>query len=134
MAPPDVVKREIFAHMADIRAERRRVNKMSQECASKSGWSFQYDDKCGSSYLHLPAQVRESAATQNRYHYRFGLQGNLVPGVLLQYSLVPPCLRTGKLLIPTPWVTLTVFACTYIVNLCCVCVTRLPEVCMHASC
>lgn len=95
MASPEVVKAEIFAHMAEMRAERKLAMRMAQECASKSGWAFQYDDKCGSSYLHLPAQIRETPTTLGRYRYRFGLQGNLIPGALLQYSLVPPCLHTG---------------------------------------
>lgn len=95
MPPPEVVKSEIFSHMAEVRAERKLAMKMAQECAARSDWAFQYDDKCGSNYLHLPAQVRETAATQGRYQYRFGLQGNLIPGDLLQYSLVPPCLNTG---------------------------------------
>lgn len=101
MASPSAIKEEIFAHMAEVRAERKRATKMAQDCASKSGWAFQYDDKCGSQYLHLPVQVRETAATQGRYHYRFGLQGNLIPGTLLQYSLVPPCLKTGENLLCT---------------------------------
>lgn len=90
------LKREIFAHMSDVRAERKVALRMVQECMSKSGWVFQYDDKCGSSYLHLPAQVRETAASQSRYKYRFGLQANLSPGLLLRYSYVPACLNTGK--------------------------------------
>lgn len=100
MASPEEIKRELFSHMAEIRAERRCIMKMAQECASKSGWLFAYDDKCGSNYLHLPAVVRETAATQSRYKYRFGMQGNLVPGILLQYSMVPPCLRTGGYSLP----------------------------------
>lgn len=96
MASPDVVKRELFSHMAEVRAERKLAIKMAQDCSLRSGWAFGYDDKCGSTYLHLPAHAREMAATQSRYHYRFGLQGNLIPGVLLQYSLVPPCLHTGE--------------------------------------
>lgn len=64
MSSPEVVKAEIFAHMAEVRAERKIAMRMAQECASRSGWSFQYDDKCGSRYLHLPAQVRDTAATQ----------------------------------------------------------------------
>lgn len=92
---PEEIKHQIFSHMADVRAERRRAMKIAQDCAAKSGWLFQYDDKCGSNYLHLPMQMRETAASQSRYKYRFGLQGNLVPGVLLKYSYVPPCLHTG---------------------------------------
>lgn len=97
MASPEDVKRELFAHMTEVRQERKRAVKMAQDCAAKSGWLFQYDDKCGSNYLHLPAFVRESAEVQSRYKYRFGMQGNLSPGLLLQYGLVPPCLRTGEL-------------------------------------
>lgn len=95
MPPPVQIKQEIFAHMAHVRAERKRAMKLAQDCAAKAGWLFAYDDKCGSSYLHLPALLRDTAATQSRYRYRFGLQGNLAPGVLLQYSYVPPCLNTG---------------------------------------
>lgn len=95
MPSPEDVKREIFQHIVEVRAERKLAMRMAQECNSKSGWLFQYDDKCGSKYLHLPATLRETASMQNRYKYRFGLQGNLTPGVLLQYSFVPPCLLTG---------------------------------------
>lgn len=95
MASPEDIKREIFAHMADMRKERKITIRMAQECASKSGWLFQYDDKCGSTYLHLPARQRDTSTTQTRYIYRFGMQGNFTPGLILQFSLVPPCLRTG---------------------------------------
>lgn len=96
MCSPDQMKKQILAHIVEVRAERKRAIRLAQECSSKSGWVFQYDDKCGSEYLHLPFQVREAAATQSRYKYRFGLHGNLAPGLLLQYSFVPPCLITGK--------------------------------------
>lgn len=96
MSTPEQIKKEIFAHMVEVREERKVAIKMAQDCAARSGWSFQYDDKCGSTYVHLPALVRETSATQSRYKYRFGLQGNLSPGLLLQYSFVPPCLYTGK--------------------------------------
>lgn len=95
LCSPEELKAEIFAHITEVRAERKRVMAMAQNCALRSDWVFQYDDKCGSSYLHLPYEVREVAAMQNRYKYRFGLQANLAPGILLQYSLVPPCLHTG---------------------------------------
>lgn len=97
LCTPDEMKRQILSHIVEVRAERKRAIRMAQDCASKSGWLFQYDDKCGSNYLHLPFQVRETSVMQSRYQYRFGLHGNLAPNVLLQYSYVPPCLRTGEL-------------------------------------
>lgn len=71
--------------------------KLHQECVGRMGWVFEYDDKCGSEYVHLPAYVREcnSNDVQGRWKYRFGLQGNLTPGVLLRFSFVPPCLKVG---------------------------------------
>lgn len=95
MCTPEALKAQIFQHMAEVRAERKRVLTMAQNCTLRSGWAFQYDDKCGSQYLHLPFQAREASAMQGRYQYRFGLHANLIPGVLLRYSFVPPCLHTG---------------------------------------
>eukprot|EP00965_Chrysotila_dentata_P236046 6201111-Pleurochrysis_carterae.AAC.1 len=70
---------------------------MHQLCVGKRGWLFQYDDKCGSQFLHLPAPPggRFNARSAGRYQYRWALQGNLFPGGLLRFSLVPPCLQTG---------------------------------------
>lgn len=96
MGTPEQIKAQIFEHIAEVRAERKRVMVLAQNCSLRSGWAFQYDDKCGSQYLHLPFKVREASALQGRYKYRFGLHANLVPGVLLQYSFVPPCLHTGE--------------------------------------
>lgn len=98
MCSPEEMKRQILVHIMEVRAERKRAIRLAQECSSKSGWLFQYDDKCGSEYLHLPYQVRETAATQPRYKYRFGLHSNLAPGLLLHYTYVPPCLITGECL------------------------------------
>lgn len=95
MGTPSEVKAEIFRHMLDVKSERRKAMALHQACVVRAGWIFQYDDKCGSEYVHLPAYVRESAAVATRWKYRFGLQGNLTPGALLRFSFVPPCLHTG---------------------------------------
>lgn len=95
MGSAEQVKKEVFSHMVEVKAERRVAMKLHQECAARAGWNFQYDDKCGSEYMHLPAAARERAAVATRYKYRFGLQGNITPGSLMSFSLVPPCLYTG---------------------------------------
>ena len=58
----------------------------------------QYDDKCGSDYLHLPVYkyLRETQDWLGKWRYRVGLQGNLFPGDLLRFSIVPPHLKTGS--------------------------------------
>eukprot|EP00965_Chrysotila_dentata_P171668 5665482-Pleurochrysis_carterae.AAC.2 len=42
-----------------------------------------------------PAGGRFSGRTAGRFQYSFAVQGNLIPGCLLRFSLVPPCLQTG---------------------------------------
>lgn len=95
LGSPNEVKMQIFEHLHEVKQERRLAMKLHQECVGRKGWQFAYDDKCGSEYVHLPAYARESGALQGRYKYRFGLQGNLTPGVLLRFSWVPPCLKVG---------------------------------------
>lgn len=96
MGTVDQMKAEIFAHMVEVKAERKKAQLMHQECSARQGMLFQYDDKCGSDYVHLPAYAREPGEHTSRYRYRFGLQGNLVPGTLMRFSLVPPCVRPGS--------------------------------------
>ena len=57
----------------------------------------QFDDKCGSKYLHLPVYIsyREPSDWNSRWRYRLGMQGNLFPGELYRFSIVPPHLKTG---------------------------------------
>ena len=57
--------------------------------------SYTYDDKCGSPFMHQPSFSRENAAQASRWKYRWSLHANLVPGGLLRFSMVPPCLKTG---------------------------------------
>lgn len=95
MGTIEEVKAEIFAHMMEVKQERKKSQQMHQDACARSGYVFQYDDKCGSDYVHLPAYAREPGEHTNRYRYKFGLQGNLVPGTLMRFSYVPPCLRLG---------------------------------------
>eukprot|EP00965_Chrysotila_dentata_P203929 6182032-Pleurochrysis_carterae.AAC.4 len=92
------MKQTLFAHLHDMRAERRAAMNMHQECAGHRAWLFEHDDKCGSIYTHLPCPKgsRETAAsTSSRWKYRTAMQANLYPNALLRFSLVPPCVRTG---------------------------------------
>ena len=92
------IKADIFAHIAKVKAERRRAQEMAQECANSTKAHFQYDDKLGSQYIHGPTDPfggRGTADIAARYQYRWGLQGNFVPGTLLNFTYVPPCLKTG---------------------------------------
>lgn len=84
------IKREIFQHVDEVKKERHVGQEMHQVCVGKGGL-FQYDNKCGSHFLHLPlpAGGRFSSQIAGRYQYRFGLQGNLIPNGLLRFSLVP---------------------------------------------
>lgn len=95
MGPIESVKEEVFKHMMEVKEERRKAQLMHQDCAARADHTFQYDDKCGSDYVHLPAYAREPGEHTNRYRYKFGLQGNLVPGKLMRFSFVPPCLKVG---------------------------------------
>ena len=45
----------IFSHVHEMRAERVMAMELHQQAAATSFKSFQYDDKCGGSFLHLPA-------------------------------------------------------------------------------
>ena len=54
--------------------------------------------RCGSQYVFMPypRSGRESARNATRWKYRWALHANLFPGHNLQFSLVPPCLKTGS--------------------------------------
>ena len=51
----EAVKREIFQHLFEVKLERKQVESWMQNCAQRKGWFFTLDDKCGSSFLHLPS-------------------------------------------------------------------------------
>ena len=89
------IKREIFAHVIDVQEERRIAMAFHQEAAASSKKSFQYDDKCGSQFLHLPAPECRAGANATRWQYRWAMHGNLYAGELLRFSMVPKCLQTG---------------------------------------
>ena len=119
----EAVKREVFAHIYEVKQERQFAMQMHQECAQRQGWAYEYDDKCGSDFLYLPSPAggrhvakhagvfsphrphRISVASipvltcchwcTGRYQYRFSMQANIFAGDLLRLSLVPPCLKTG---------------------------------------
>ena len=83
-------KADIFAHIAEVKLERRLAQELHQECAVRAGWVFGYDDKCGSENLHQPSPLngRFAANVEGRYQYRIGLQGNLYPGELRPIPLL----------------------------------------------
>jgi hypothetical protein len=91
----EAIKREIFAHVTDVQEERRIAMAFHQEAAASSKKSFQYDDKCGSQFLHLPAPECRAGANATRWQYRWAMHGNLYAGELLRFSMVPKCLQTG---------------------------------------
>ena len=84
-------------HLHEVKMERQVANQLMRDCNLTSDANGQFDDKCGSNYLHLPVYKfrRETPDWQQRWRYRCGLQGNLFPGHLLQFSIVPPHIRTG---------------------------------------
>eukprot|EP00965_Chrysotila_dentata_P123592 4086144-Pleurochrysis_carterae.AAC.3 len=49
------MKEALFQHLHDMRAERRAAMNIHQKCAGHRDWLFEYDDKCGSIYTHLPS-------------------------------------------------------------------------------
>ena len=51
----EAVKHDIFQHIHEVKRERHRAQEFHQMCSQRVGWLFEYDDKCGSSYMHLPA-------------------------------------------------------------------------------
>ena len=89
------LKIELQAHIIDVKAQRSGMMRLAQECASRSGWRFQYDDACGSDFLYFPFSVREDAQEASRYKYRFAMQCNLWPGALLRCSLILPSVIKG---------------------------------------
>ena len=118
----EAMKRDIFMHVQEVKKERDVAMEMHQRAATSRRLSYEYDDKCGSSFLHLPSpKGRPTAATEGerqsvyihmfshaltppphthtapagRWQYRFGLHGNLYPGGLMRFSMVPRCLKTG---------------------------------------
>ena len=56
MLPSEVVvkKKELFKHVQQMKDERVFAMGLHREAAGRSGWNFEYDDKCGSYFLHLP--------------------------------------------------------------------------------
>eukprot|EP00965_Chrysotila_dentata_P240367 6203667-Pleurochrysis_carterae.AAC.1 len=86
------IKRDLFRHLHEMRAERRKAMSLHQECVGRSDWLFEYDDKCGSQYTHLPSPKggRETAASSGLYKYRTAVQANLYANGLMRLSLVPP--------------------------------------------
>jgi hypothetical protein len=89
---PRVFKEELHVHIREVKAQRMKTMALTQECASTRGWSAEYDDGCGSGFMHAPnVGVREDGAVATRWKYRFGMQCNLIPGGVLRTSLILPC-------------------------------------------
>ena len=97
MLPSEVVvkKKELFKHVQQMKDERVFAMGLHREAAGRSGWNFEYDDKCGSYFLHLPNVGNGGRDGDGRWKYRIGLQANLFIGALNRMSIVPPCLKTG---------------------------------------
>lgn len=98
MLPSEVraKKEELSKHVQEMKAERVFAMELHREASGRSGWIFEYDDKCGSSFLHLPNCGSGSRDGDGKWKYRIGLQANLFIGVLNRMSIVPPCLKTGS--------------------------------------
>lgn len=96
MLPSDVQakKLELTQHVRMMRQERKVAMDLHREAAGRDGWMFEYDDKCGSHFLHLPL-TSNSRDGDGRWKYHMGLQGNMFIGLLMRMSIVPPCLKTG---------------------------------------
>jgi hypothetical protein len=54
-------KEEIHCHIRDVKGQRARAQQLAQECASRAGWVFEYDDACGSNFLYMPFKPCESS-------------------------------------------------------------------------
>ena len=95
MLPSEVreKKTELMQHVHDMKRERKVAMELHRESVGRSNWNFQYDDKCGSQFLHLPCA--RGGRTAKAWQYRIGLQANLFVGALNRMSIVPPCLKTG---------------------------------------
>lgn len=91
-------KTSLNQHIMEVKREREKANLLMRECQQVFYRNPEYDDKCGSDYLHFPVYhtFREPSHWTGRWRYRCGLQGNLYPGDLLRFSMVPPHLRTGS--------------------------------------
>jgi hypothetical protein len=97
MLPSEVEakKKELFLHVGKMKEERVFAMSLHREAAGRSNMNFEYDDKCGSAFLHLPNVGGGSRDGDGRWKYRIGLQANLFIGDLNRMSIVPPCLKTG---------------------------------------
>jgi hypothetical protein len=97
MLPSEVeaTKKELFLHVGKMKEERVFAMSLHREAAGRSNMNFEYDDKCGSAFLHLPNVGGGSRDGDGRWKYRIGLQANLFIGDLNRMSIVPPCLKTG---------------------------------------
>ena len=51
----EAVKNEVFQHIHLVKLERQRAHEFHYLCSQRAGWLMEYDDKCGSQFLHLPA-------------------------------------------------------------------------------
>jgi hypothetical protein len=91
----NAIKRDIFQHVQEVQEERRIAMQFHQEAARSSIMSYQYDDKCGSSFLHQPSPKCRPGANATRWQYRWALHGNIYAGDFLRFSMVPKCLQTG---------------------------------------
>ena len=98
-------KKQLNQHIREVKREREKANTLMRDCGYSVQRNAQFDDKCGSNYLNLPVfnAYREPPEWAGRWRYRCGLQGNLYPGDLLRFSLVPPHLRTGSNFGSTAW-------------------------------
>ena len=51
----EAIKRDLFKHIHLVKLERQRAQEFHYICSQRAGWLCEYDDKCGSQFLHLPA-------------------------------------------------------------------------------
>ena len=81
-------------HVVEMKKERAVAMDLHREAQGRSGWVFEYDDKCGSHFCHLPCGAGGRDG-DGRWKYQIGVQCNLFIGALMRMSIVPPCLKTG---------------------------------------
>ena len=104
-----VKKAELMKHVQDMKRERKVAMEFHRESVGRSDWNFQYDDKCGSHFLHLPCP--RGGRKGGAWQYQIGLQANLFVGGLNRMSIVPPCLRTGANFALTSFLSAAVRMC-----------------------
>ena len=71
MLPSEVKakKAELMKHVNDMKRERKVAAELHREAQGRSNILFEYDDKCGSQFLHLPCAPGERNGNAHAHGY-----------------------------------------------------------------